>query len=272
MADIDVVYLNLVGATARREAFLSNYASHDFASHWRLARFQAIDAAHDLVRTAAGTLSPGNKGCIFSSLECLREHFDTGRHLYILDDDIVFAPTAQSSLDLAFTALDEDSWDILLTDTIIPNAFDMPRLMMQRYEHGITGELALWNMAAPGFTFCAGSTVINHRAKRKIHALMTGERYDAPWDLVMRQHIQAGRVRAVLVFPFLTAASRLGDESQIKPDNPHRLEESLRNAFRRMLWLGDMADSTDDQFVRFNAIMAPLLAIQTRQRWFRRAA
>ncbi len=281
---MDVFYLNLRSATARREAFVAQYNACNFAPHWVLRRFDAIDARHELVRGARGALSPGNKGCYFSSLECIRQSFDNDHHLFIVDDDIDFCAVTQRFVDNAIAATGEGDWDILLTDTVIPNAFDMPWITMLWYEHRQNHVVRMLDLNCATFSFCAGSTIINRNAKRKIHELMLVDEFTDPWDLRMREYIQAGRVRALLIFPFVTTVGLRGDESQIKPDDPDRLEQKLCNEFRRMMWVGEPAGPfvsewscqerralITDEAVRMNAIVTPLLSLQMRQRWHQKS-
>jgi GR25 family glycosyltransferase involved in LPS biosynthesis len=275
---IEVIYLNLGSAVARRDAFEARYAACRFAPHWTLHRFHAIDAQHELVRNAKGRLSPGNKGCYFSSLECIRQSFGNDKHLFIVDDDIDFCAATQLCVDRSIALLPEDGWDIMLTDTAIPCAVDMPWLTMLWHTYTQDHIVRMLDLAETKFTFCAGSTLTNRRSKEKIYDLMMVDDFSKPWDLAVRQHIQQGRIKAVLIFPFVTTVGKRGDISQISPDDPKRMEQLLCNEFRRMMWIGNQPkpfysewarkeyrDLISDEVVRLNSIMLPLLSLQMGQ-------
>lgn len=274
MKELDLYYLNLGTAVARREAFLAKYEACHFTPHWHLQRFHAIDAQHDLVKTAQGSLGPGNKGCYFSSLVCITGALASDRHLFIVDDDIEFCRASQFGVDRAIEQTDEADWDVILTDTIIPNAYDMPRMLIARHEYDRGGHVTLIDLGDAPFTFCAGSTIINRRSKQKILDLMKTDDFSAPWDMVMRRHIKKGLLRAFLIFPYMTTVSALADDSQIAPDQD-KLEHRLYSEFRRMMWVGyqpkpyysefarkEYRDVIRDEVLRMNAIMTPLLSLQ----------
>jgi GR25 family glycosyltransferase involved in LPS biosynthesis len=278
MVPLDVVYLNLGNAVARRQAFEEHYAALNLASHWSVRRFHAIDAQHDLVKNAEGSLPPGGKGCYFSSLECLRQTLTDDRHLYLLDDDIRFGPSSQALTDHVLSTIDETQWDVIYTDSIISNAFDMPRLMMAWKEYQKTRRLSIIGLKSAQFNFCAGTAIYNRRSKQKILDCMTVTDFSVPWDLMIRHQIRSGNINAILVFPFLTTVSSHGDVSQLSPQSD-MLEHSLYNQFRRLVFVdrGDEPDTTDwsthahadvldDEAKRFSKIFLPLLSLQFR--WY----
>jgi len=273
--DVEVIYLNLGSAIARRQAFEARYAACGFAPHWTLRRFHAIDAQHELVKNAKGGLSPGNKGCYFSSLECIRQSLGNGKHLFIVDDDIDFCAATQFLVDRSIASLPEDGWDIMLTDTAIPCSFDMPIVTMLWHEFTQNSMMRVVDLAKAKFTFCAGSTITNRRSKEKIYDLMADNNFSTPWDLAVRQHVQQGRIKAMLIFPFVTTVGERGDISQINPDDPKKMEQLLCNEFRRMMWIGhpqkpyfsewsrkEYRDLICDDVVRLNSILLPLLSLQ----------
>lgn len=283
MHELDIYFINLAKSVERREAFLKNFAACNFLPHWQAHRFVAIEADHPLVQAAGGELRAGGKGCWMSTLEILRHSMDKDRDILIVDDDISFCPQSQAIIDMALDSNLNGEWDMIYTDTIVPNAIDMPRFLYERRTYEQAGELKFLEMPCSPFNTTGGSAIINKNSRQKIIDLMTMDRYDTPIDLYFTQAIKDRRIVARLIFPFVTAPSMLADASNLKviDDKDYvgraRIEHAMHNDFRRMLWIGrndeeffadrpfeaygSMSDMVRKDVQRLTDMMKPLLSI-----------
>ena len=247
MPKLEIHYSNVITSVERHEYLQKNFAECAFKPHWRLNRFIAFDVNNPAVQAMPGELGPGGKGCYLSVLEILKRSVDDDCHTMVMDDDIEFCPRTQEVVDKILDGLPDDGWDLLLTDTIIPNAIDMPRFLYERRVYEKTGEFRLLGLPPTPYRTMAGSTIFNKHSRRKVIDMMTTTDISQPWDIKLRGFVDNKLLRAFLIFPFVTAPSHLADQSTLKAVDEENylsgfrissLQHRLHNDFMRMMWIG----------------------------------
>ena len=253
MTKLEIFYSNVITSVERHEYLQNNFASCNFKPHWTLNRFVSLDANNPTVQSMPGSLGIGGKGAYLSELEILRRCLDHDCHTMVMEDDFQFCSKSQEVIDLVLDGMIDDGWDLLFTDTIIPNAIDMPRFLYERRIYEQTGNVTVLSLPVRPYRTMSGTVIVNKSSRRKILDLMNVDDLSIPWDVRMSGYIADGTVRALLIFPFATCPSLLADRSTLKAsDNDGYLDENLRgrmehalhNDFSRMLWIG----REDDEF------------------------
>jgi len=293
MTKLEIFYSNVITSVERHEYLQNNFASCNFKPHWTLNRFVSLDANNPAVQSMPGALGIGGKGAYLSELEILRQCLGHDCHTMVMEDDFQFCPKSQQVIDFVLGGMTDDSWDLLFTDTIIPNAIDMPRFLYERRIYEQTGNITILSLPVKPYRTMSGTVIVNKASRQKILDLMSVDDLSIPWDVLMGSHIASGAVRAFLIFPFATCPSLLADRSTLQAlDNEGyvsaehaenlrgRLEHALHNDFSRMIWVGreDDAFFATDPLSRFGdlskfsrpdvermcEIMKPLLGVMMR--------
>jgi GR25 family glycosyltransferase involved in LPS biosynthesis len=222
-------YINLDRSEARRAVVEAQIERFDLKD--RYTRFAAIDGAS---RPPAGGLKPGEVGCFLSHYEVLREHAGDGRHVHVLEDDVVFGPQTATIIDMvADQTLGEV--DILYTD-VSPNFNQVLFLSMVEHLRG-TGmtdpvqrtvfngrpfplNIAFLTLGGQAFTG-ANAYIVGHRSIERLVAAMAAEIARGPTmpvDVFYAELFSSGAFSARCTVPFLTsiapphtAPSTIGD-------------------------------------------------------------
>ena len=211
-------YINLDRSEARRAAVQAQIDRFGLAD--RYTRFAAVDGAS---RPAAAPLKPGEVGCFLSHYEVLREHARDGRHVHVVEDDVVFGPQTVKIIDMiADQALDQA--DILYTD-ISPNFNQVLFLSMVEHLRG-TGmtdpvqrtvfngrpfplNIAFMTLAGQAFTG-SNAYIVGRRSIERLVAAMAAEIARGPTmpvDVFYSQQIDQGAFTAFCTIPFLTSVA-----------------------------------------------------------------
>ncbi|WP_141400622.1 hypothetical protein [Magnetospirillum sp. 15-1] len=272
---LDILYINLQSATGRNDELVRNFSESAFTDEWTLHRFEAISAQSQLVLDTKGTASPNLKGNYHSHVECIRQSKCYDNHVMIIEDDTKFCHATQFWLERIIESISENDWDIILIDFYVSNAIDMADLMKARRQCLESNSIsltnaALWNRAFAG----AGSYIVNKNSKNKIIEAMSFDSLDYAYDLLLRQAMCGGVLNGILVFPFLTTVSDIGDDSQVQGQD-RLLEVIYMHLFRRLTWIGaddlqaikERADQLrpknfPEDVALLESIMMPLLSLQ----------
>jgi hypothetical protein len=205
------LYINLDRSGARRERMEAQLAA--FGLNDRYSRFAAIDGS---ALPATGLrIKPGELGAFHSHAAALERAASGGPALHILEDDALLCEHVKPVIEDAIAARLFDRFDILFTDTFISphlgmlkalkGAFDNVRLSDQRALR--LQDLQVLDLARENFA-CMTSYVVGANAIDKTLALYHAELANGPTkqvDLFLRDCAQTGRLRAGLVFPFVTS-------------------------------------------------------------------
>lgn len=226
------IYINLDKAVARRAQFEENWAAHH-GDGWQLERFPAVDTRYVEEHGVPGTLRPGEKGCFLSHCAAIAMHIDSTVPLFMLEDDAQLGPRSAAAIDHFLRTHQGYDWDIVFTDVCIPLAPTMMDLLALRRTLA-DGEVRV--LDAADFTF-AGSTgyIVNPRSLGKLTELLgTQLELDVPYDLMLRGLVRDKKLKALVLFPFVTSLSEESGASQIQAEGA---ADRIWNAFRKLAWL-----------------------------------
>ncbi|MDD5247609.1 MAG: glycosyltransferase family 25 protein [Rhodocyclaceae bacterium] len=235
------IYINLDRQTERR-AFVEENFDVRADPDWTLHRFDAVDAGRLPQRCAAGALRPSEKAAFASHFGAVEKSLDYPGATLILEDDVWFGPRAAEMLNAARAELAGKDWDLLFTDVCVVAPPAMLDLFLMRRAWEQHRQATLLNLQRMPF---AGATayLVNAGAKQKLLAMLKEhERLDVPYDLVLRNLIQQGRLSAFVVFPFATSLSAHAEASQIQLQDT-AITDACWNAFRRLV----CADADSDE-------------------------
>ena len=204
------LYINLDRSGARRERMEAQLAT--FGLNDRYSRFAAIDGS---ALASGSRLKPGELGAFHSHAAALESSASHGLTVHILEDDALLSEHIRPVIEDAITTGLFDRFDILFTDTFISphlgmlkalkGAFDNVRISPERPLR--LHELQVLDLARENFA-CLTSYAVGANAIGKILALYRAELASGPAkqvDLFLRDCVQSGRLRAGLVFPFVTS-------------------------------------------------------------------
>jgi GR25 family glycosyltransferase involved in LPS biosynthesis len=231
---MDCVYINLQSRPDRRRHIENNF-DRNRADGWTLSRFDAVDIGRIKGENVPGSATASEKGCFISHKTLIREHLSSDGALMVLEDDAAFGATTCQVIDRSLANIKEDDWDIIFTDICVPDVGTWPDLVRLRRRLEQTKALQLLSLTR--FPFAgATSYILNRRSKRLLSGLMDQvERIDTPYDLYLRSLVHQDRLRAFVIFPFVTSVSEMADQSSIQASGQASLDLVL-NWFRRSLW------------------------------------
>jgi Glycosyltransferase family 25 (LPS biosynthesis protein) len=207
-------YINLDRCLDRRENIESQLRHLELGDHYR--RFSAIDGAR--LAPDSSALSAGERGAYASHLAVLRQASGSDRHVHIIEDDVLLSPEMFPMLRRFDSQGVFDQLDILYLDVAVPfesgTLADYERLMRLNVRTNDSGsESTLANMSLvelrSGVVFSSLSSYVV--AKRSIARLATsledaaGKERTQPVDLVVRNLVLSGAMRAACCMPFLTS-------------------------------------------------------------------
>ena len=226
-------FINLDQAKARRQALEQNFARFA-AQDWTLERFSAVDTQAIQTRKITGRLRPTEMACGTSHLDLMRAKRNEAAPFLILEDDALFGPHSCNALSEAVARLEQqDSWDILFPDLCIVQIGVMAELLTLRRELMREGQFRLLDPSRWAFS-SATSYILHPRAIPKILSAQPQE-WTLPYDLLLRQLVQQGRLRARCIFPFALSLEDTSNMSTITPGDETRTG-FIWYLFRRMIW------------------------------------
>ncbi len=220
-------YINLESAVARRIG-LEDVFTKFAPSGWALIRVPAIPKAEIRDRKVPGSITDSEKSCLLSHKRAIEASLNDNGHTLFLEDDASIGPRGFDALE-KLRVLDQTGIDMVFTSCLIANT----ELLLKQYllyrtaiKHGKT---ELFDMKQLHFAGADGY-ILNEKSKLKlIELLQATTSFDLPYDILLKEWIQKGLLKAVVVFPFLTSLSADSDQSQLSNENADW------NAFRRLL-------------------------------------
>jgi GR25 family glycosyltransferase involved in LPS biosynthesis len=206
-------YINLDRSGDRR-ASIEGQLQRAGISHL-YSRFPAIDGA--ALPASGSRLTPGAIGCFESHAAILAHPGRSGSFVHILEDDAVIPASFPGHVERLIGSGGLDVFDIIYTDIIIAR-FDHRdiRKLKAAFDIAMASEpdIALQLVDLRGFPF-AGTTsyFLTPAGISKVGALVGKEREagpSLPIDLFYRREVNAGRLRAACIFPFVTSVDHSG--------------------------------------------------------------
>jgi len=152
----------------------------------------------------------------------------------IIEDDAIWGPSTQATLDKIMHALRGMPWDMVFTDVCIPTMESTVELF--HLKRRLTPESSTLLLDLRELTF-AGSTayMVNPHSTPKILSMLQGQsRLDVPYDLLLRQWFRQGALQGYCVFPFATSLSDQSESSQVQSEG--HVADLVWNTFRKMIW------------------------------------
>lgn len=246
-------YINLEHATERKMALMRSFETH-LRPPWTLSRFSAIDHSIVQARGVQGRIKSGEKGCFLSHMEVMALNQNATEPYMIVEDDVLWGPSTQVTMEKVMHALKGMTWDIVFTDVCIPTMETEVELFHLKRRLAPESSMLLLNLGEMMF---AGSTayVVNHQSTAKILSLLQAQpSLDLPYDLYLRQLFRQGALQGYCVFPFATSLSGESESSQVQAAG--HVADLVWNTFRKMIW----QDATRDQYLDgLKAIQANVL-------------
>lgn len=224
-------YINLDRSIARRERMQAQLSALGLSS--RYERFPAVDGAALQRRDSA--LRPGELGAFHSHKGALEAGRAKGAAaVHILEDDALLSRHLGPVLEEAIAGGLFDQYDVVFTDALIAPHLGMLKGLKAVFDKVAPsperalrlGELQAIDLAHQNFS-CMTSYVVGARSVERVLALYRGEMENGPTkpvDLLIREMVQTYRLRAALLFPFLSsfrleeiAGSTITGQSQVAP-------------------------------------------------------
>src|ERR1051326_3811596 len=205
------LYINLDRSGGRRERVGAPLSA--FGLHERYSRFAAIDGS--TLAASGSRLKPGELGAFHSHVAALESGASSGLPLHVLEDDALLSEHVKPVIEDAIAARLFDRFDILFTDTFISPHLGMLKALKGAFDNvPVSGQrplrlsdLQVLDLARENFA-CMTSYVVGENAIDKILALFCVDFANGPAkqvDLFLRECVQSGRLRAGLLFPFVTS-------------------------------------------------------------------
>ena len=235
-------YINLETQPERRLFVERNFSIH--APKWELERIAAVGKQYIHEHAIAGRLRDGEKGCLLSHINAIRESTKYDGHVLIAEDDVMLGPNSCRVMESALQAFGPTEWDILFTDVCVPEKLSMIELFQLRKNLFANSQIKFLPLKSLVF---AGSTayILHERAKEKILGMLCALRQlDIPYDLLLRQWIRNSRLNGNVIFPFATTLSQYAESSLIQLTETQATDAAW-NAFRRLTWF-DAEHCPDD--------------------------
>lgn len=256
------LYINLDSATDRRQALEASFAATS-PPGWELVRVPARTPG-DVV-AVAGAIKPVEKACFASHRAALVA--GEAEDVFIVEDDTAFSPRVFDLLPRF--AASARHFDVIFTEIMPTDIGSMAGFTRQWPRLAAAGNFLLQDLARVGF-YGAGAYYVRGASRAKLAGLLdTVQPLDRPYDIVLRDFIAQGAIRACVALPFLTMPAVAADASSIQSAETD-LREAVTHAFRRLMFAdrdltalrGEVARidaAHDDEGARmFGALMAAM--------------
>jgi hypothetical protein len=205
------VYINLDRSAVRRERMETQLAQLQLAD--RYARFPAVDGAAQNLRSSK--IGPGETGAFLSHARVLEQAQQRGLPVHILEDDALLSEHVQPVIEDVVTSGLLDRFEIIFTDTLFNPHLGMLKGLKAAFDSVAPppsqplrlADLKVIDLARDNFA-CLTSYVVGANSMDRIMALYRAELAHGPLkpvDLFLRDCVADGRLRAGLVFPFVTS-------------------------------------------------------------------
>jgi GR25 family glycosyltransferase involved in LPS biosynthesis len=274
---VQCFYINLEGASARREQIERSFQQHR-APHWSLHRFPALDPQYVRQHGILGRIRDNEKACFASHRELVRATLHDEHPILVLEDDAVFCARTFTTLEQLLQSDAGGPCDITFTDVLLSDIWWMLELARVRYDwdqrHRDRPHPEFLYIDLARANFCAATAYVVHgpSKSRLVRWLDSAAPMDIPYDLYIRKLVHEGHLKARCVFPFLTTLSPAATASQLQL--PHDAAPSfVWNTFRRLMWLGrDLraeraalarlsAELCDEEFLAVGTVVAAMMSM-----------
>lgn len=255
-------YINLDHAVERRAAIEASFKKA-IRPGWNLARFAAIDTGFVDRHAIAGDRSAAEKACYLSHKTVIETHAASAGHLLVLEDDVEFGVASCEIVDGFLQHNPEAEWDLLFLDVCVQNIGDMATVYFHRERLMKERKVIPLDLAKIPF-FGTNAYIVNAGSLEKVLACVeAGLPVDVEYDIYLADQVRQGRLKAAVLFPFVTTLSDHATRSQIQPTSSDKINQA-RNLFRNLVWL----ESAPNQVAAGMAECEAALAGTTHQAFF----
>jgi GR25 family glycosyltransferase involved in LPS biosynthesis len=247
-------YINLDQATQRKESIESSFEKAARPG-WTLSRFRALDTAFVDAHGIQGRRSRAEKACFLSHKAVIETYADDGKHLLVLEDDSLFGLATCEIVDGFLQQNPGGDWDLLFLDACVINVGDMLTLYFHRQALVQDRKIIPLDLSRIPF-FGTSSYIVNAASRDKVLACINaGIPIDIEYDVYLANQISTGKLKAAVLFPFLTTISAHAAESQIQRSSMDTVNRGW-NLFRNMMWLESKPESCQDSLRTLEAAVA----------------
>jgi len=229
---MECYYINVDGENGRRQFLEANFSQYRLPG-WNLTRVGAVNFASLKKMGVKGGLQDAEKSCFLSHRKAIEQSLLLQGHALILEDDAMFGPRSCECTTNAVETFPSEDWDLIFTDVGIYNAPLMSSLLQLRRELQQDQQMLLKLSDLAFYGACA--YVVNERSKERLLKMLDVDTLDVPYDVFLRDLIQAGQLRAFVAFPFCTSISPHAEHTQIQFNNA--TTDLVFSAFRRFIWI-----------------------------------
>ena len=227
---MNIYYINLDAAAERRNNIERNLAA--CAHGTRYQRIPAFDAEYVNVNQISGSMRPGVKACFLSHIEAIETSLESEEPSLILEDDAILGARTIEILNEILPTI--NGVDILFTDVCAPNIHSMLQLFKLR--NSLADSVRVFDIRQIHFAGSSGYILPNNESKKKVLAILKSfESIDVPYDLVLRDLINDGRLTSSACFPFLTSLTPGAAMSQIQLEED-KLPNVVYDTFRKLMF------------------------------------
>lgn len=250
-------FINLDSAVERKESLQQSFKA-SAPQGLTLERIGAV-SGDDIRRSPLlGKLRDTEKACILSHRKAIEATTRDQGNSLILEDDAIPGAIGFEVLNGLLQG-DHGDVDVIFTSALVSNTdFIFNQYLLYRNSLN-SKQVHLLDMQGLQTAGC-DSYIVCSRSKNKLLELLGEiESYNVEYDLLMKQWIHEGRIKALLVFPFLTCLSSLSDTSQISQPNKdwnqfRRLfsldyERSVENQLRKGVAAHQAVDAFTDEYL-----------------------
>jgi hypothetical protein len=205
-------YINLDRNPDRKTALELELKRFNAAEHYR--RFPAVDGHSCGVESP--TLSASEVGCFLSHSRLLEQNMTRGVSLHVMEDDVLFSNYASGMLEAVATNDFFGGFDIVYTDVFVPIDIEViasyKKIYDQSLEVDAQGRRSFKNFQVLDLSdrnfASAASFLVNGNSLPKVcdfyrRHLESG--LTLPIDLLLRNLVLEGKLRAACIFPFVTS-------------------------------------------------------------------
>ena len=204
-------YINLDRSPARRAHMEAQLARYGVGG--RYARFAAIDGS--VLKLARSMVTPGEAGAFVSHASVLDQARSRNVPVHILEDDALLSEHVQRVIEQATAAGLFERFDILFTDSLLSVHLGMLKSLKAIFDKFAISpphplkftDMQVIDLAHQNFA-CLTSYVVGAKSIERMSALYRQEIEIGPTrpvDIFIRDCVLAGKLRAALLFPFLTS-------------------------------------------------------------------
>ena len=219
---MDIFFINQAERIDRGQRVEENFRAAN-TSGWRLHRVEP--------NVTAGPIDANEKSRSLAHAQAIAQAMLCAGHALIAEDNILFGAQTFAAIEEVLPRLPEDGWDIVFTDLAMVGASTLVDLFMLRRRLVAAGRLELIDPAKLPF-FGATAYIVNRDSQQKMLDLLASAEPDMAHERCLAQWIDDGRLRARVIFPFVTSVSGPIGNAQAGG------AEMLFTAFRRLVWQG----------------------------------